>query len=158
MSYVPCVFLCVCAAVLPSSKPSPSKRRCSEENACLNGEENKEPVALLGGASEKTDKKPPMAPSNTCSAAERTAVQPIQPNSDHPPSSTEKMVAYNSHPVTVCANQVMKQSLMEKDNKILNNSTVSMQNPGNMKSRLQRLAEQRQYWDCDGRVYLFVCF
>uniref|UniRef100_A0A673K0G5 Anillin n=1 Tax=Sinocyclocheilus rhinocerous TaxID=307959 RepID=A0A673K0G5_9TELE len=49
---------------LPSSKPSPSKRRCSDENTFLSGEENKQPMALQMTASEPmTDKKPPLVPS-----------------------------------------------------------------------------------------------
>ncbi|XP_047006431.1 anillin isoform X7 [Ictalurus punctatus] len=100
--------------VLPTSKPSPSKRRCSEENACFTGEENKEPVALQVTTSEPaTDKKPPIAPSR-------------------------------------CTDKVMKRSMMEESSEVLSGASSLTPAASNMKSRLQRLAEQRNYWDSEG--------
>ncbi|KAL7830356.1 hypothetical protein SRHO_G00314830 [Serrasalmus rhombeus] len=143
--------------VLPTSKPSPSKRRCSEENAHLAGEENKEPVALLATASETTtDKKPPMAPTSIHSAsAERMAVQPsseLIPGCPYPPPSTEKIVAGTSQTVTVCADKTVECSVIEEGREILRNTPAPTTNPSSMRSRLQRLAEQRQYWDVEGNM------
>ncbi|XP_036422275.1 anillin isoform X2 [Colossoma macropomum] len=143
--------------VLPTSKPSPSKRRCSEENAHFTGEENKEPVALHAAASETTtDKKPPMAPSSIHSASEeRMAVHPrseLIPGRPNPPPNIEKIMAGTSQTVTVCADKTVKCSVIEEGREILKDTLAPTAIPGSMKSRLQRLAEQRQYWDAEGNM------
>ncbi|XP_072530932.1 anillin [Salminus brasiliensis] len=139
--------------VLPSSKPSPSKRRCSEEN--MTGEENKEPVSLQVSSSEiTTDKKPPVAPSSVRSVSVEKVV--VNPRSESAmghacfPPSTDKMVASQSQTVTVCTDKMTKHSVVEEDREILKDTPAPTPNPSSMRSRLQRLADQRQYWDSEG--------
>ncbi|XP_049890948.1 anillin isoform X1 [Epinephelus moara] len=141
-----------------SSKPSPSKRRCSEENLQpAAGEENQEPVMPRTVAHKlsdpHTEKKPPVGPASlrASSSLEKTATQPVvqsqpeqlktaQPEPEKmvvtpapdPPSSREaKMVSASS------ALQSSKEDLVE-------DPALSA---AGMKSRLQRLAEQRKCWD-----------
>ncbi|MCJ8746256.1 hypothetical protein PDJAM_G00139690 [Pangasius djambal] len=140
--------------VLPPSKPSPSKRRCSEENARFAGEENKEPMAVQVTASDPaTDKKPPIAPSSIRSAtAERLAVHSSSDSSTglaHPPPDTEKMEACPSQTITGCTDKVIKHSMMEESSEVLKGAPASTPAASSMKSRLQRLAEQRHYWDSE---------
>uniref|UniRef100_A0A8B9HVU2 Anillin n=1 Tax=Astyanax mexicanus TaxID=7994 RepID=A0A8B9HVU2_ASTMX len=135
--------------VLPSSKPSPSKRRCSEEN--MTGEENKEPVALQVSTSEIiTDKKPPVLPSSIRSATvEKGLVSSGSESATGPaclPPSTNKMMACQSQ--TVCADKVIKHSVMVEDRETPKD--IPAQNVSSMRSRLQRLADQRHYWDSEG--------
>uniref|UniRef100_A0A8C1H392 Anillin n=1 Tax=Cyprinus carpio carpio TaxID=630221 RepID=A0A8C1H392_CYPCA len=89
---------------LPSSKPSPSKRRCSDENALLS-EENKQTVAP-----HVTLMRPPQSPAK----------------------STDNLM---KHAALDGAKDTQKDAPA----------------PGisSMRSRLQRLAEQRQYWDSE---------
>ncbi|XP_062870438.1 anillin isoform X2 [Trichomycterus rosablanca] len=128
--------------VLPSSKPSPSKRRCSEENACLTGEENKDPVTLgAQGLEPITDKKPPIAPSSICS----TTVEEMPVHSSLPP----EMVARPSQAVAGCTDSMMKSSIINEGREIVKDAPTSIPTANNMRSRLQRLVAQRQYWDSD---------
>uniref|UniRef100_A0A4W4G2T8 Anillin n=1 Tax=Electrophorus electricus TaxID=8005 RepID=A0A4W4G2T8_ELEEL len=133
--------------VLPSPTPSASKRRCSGENGHFTGEENKEPVAI-------TDKKPPIAPYSIHSASSEQMT--ICPSSDTdaglvgPLSDTGKVMVVPSQTTTGSTDKVMKHFVMEEDKDILKDGTASMPTPSNMRSRLQRLAEQRQYWDSEG--------
>lgn len=148
---------CVCIAVLPSSKPSPSKRRCSEENACFTGEENKEPDTLQVTTSEPaTDKKPPMAPSSVRSATVgRPAINSSSESGTglaHPPPDSEKMDP--SQTITGCTDKVMKHSIMEESSEVPKSAPAPTP-AANMKSRLQRLAEQRHYWDSEGELESF---
>ncbi|XP_026785707.3 anillin isoform X2 [Pangasianodon hypophthalmus] len=141
--------------VLPPSKPSPSKRRCSEENARFTGEENKEPMALQVTASDPaTDKKPPIAPSSIRSAtAERLAVHSSSDSSTglaHPPPGNEKMEACPSQTITGCTDKVIKHSMMEESSEALKGDPAPTPAASGMKCRLQRLAEQRHYWDSEG--------
>ncbi|XP_060798793.1 anillin isoform X2 [Neoarius graeffei] len=141
--------------VLPSSKPSPSKRRCSEENARFSGEENKEPVALQVTASEPvTDKKPPIASSSIhLATVERRAVHSSSDSGTglaHPPQVTEKMEACPSQTITGFTDKVMKRSVIEESGEVLKDTPAPIPAASSMKSRLQRLAEQRQYWDSEG--------
>ncbi|XP_060753432.1 anillin isoform X3 [Tachysurus vachellii] len=136
---------------LPSSKPSPSKRRCSEENALCKGEENKEPLTFQVTASEPTtDKNPPIAPSSIHSATvERLAVKSSTDSGKglaHTLSDTEKSEACPSQTITGCTDE-MKHSMTEESREVLKGIAAS-----NMKSRLQRLAEQRHYWDSEGNI------
>ncbi|KAK3511983.1 hypothetical protein QTP70_027648 [Hemibagrus guttatus] len=138
--------------VLPSSKPSPSKRRCSEENAV--GEENKEPVTLHVTASEPTtDKNPTTAPSSVHSATvERLAVRSTLDSGKglaHPLPDTEKIEACPSQTRTGCIDK-MKHSMMAESSEDLKGTPAATPTASNMRSRLQRLAEQRHYWDSEG--------
>lgn len=131
-----------------STKPSPSKRKCSEENVqAAAGEENQEPMMTGSGAPQlsdpPTDRKPPVGPASIRSASsvektatppavqvqvqpepERVAVAPEAPRSRHPEAEVEEQTP----------------------------STVGM------KSRLQRLAQQRKCWEGGGEnVDLHMC-
>ncbi|XP_066531558.1 anillin isoform X2 [Hoplias malabaricus] len=143
--------------VCPSSKPSPSKRRCSEENTLFTGEENKEPVALHCTASEAiTEKKPPMVPNNIrCASVENTVVTPSSESTAQyncPPSGTEKIVAGPSQAITIGRDNAMEPSVLEKDSKAIKDAPAPMPHPTSMKSRLKKLADQRQYWDSEGNL------
>ncbi|XP_073677907.1 anillin [Garra rufa] len=137
---------------LPSSKPSPSKRRCSDENALLTGEENKQPVIPQVMASEPmTDKKPPPMPSSVRPmpveqrSARCTAEPEVLPT--RPPSDTEKMMCPPQSPAKSTDN-IMKHSALDGAKEAQKDAPI----PGvsGMRSRLQRLAEQRHYWDSEG--------
>ncbi|KAG1947051.1 anillin isoform X3 [Pimephales promelas] len=134
---------------LPSSKPSPSKRRCSDENKLLTGEENKHPMALKSTASEPmTDKKPPLAPSTVRSvplehrSARCTPEPEVLPT--QPPPDTEKMVVCPPQSPAKSSNTAMKDTALDGARE------TQKDVPINMRSRLQRLAEQRHYWDSEG--------
>ncbi|XP_042362665.1 anillin isoform X2 [Plectropomus leopardus] len=144
-----------------SSKPSPSKRRCSEENVQpAVGEENQEPMMTRTTApvlsDPPTDKKPPVGPASIRKtlSLEKTANRPAiqsqpgqlrtaQPEPEKmavtpapdPPSSRE---AEKKEPVSL-ALQSNKEDLMEDP----------APSAAGMKSRLQRLAVQRKCWDGD---------
>ncbi|KAF5908547.1 anillin isoform X2 [Clarias magur] len=138
--------------VLPSSNPSPSKRRCSEENAHFTGEENKEPVAHQVAAVEPAmDKKPPIAPSSIHPA---TVERPALYSSSgtglvHPPSDIEKMEARPSQTITGCTDKAIKHSAMEESREVLKDASAPTPSASNMRSRLQRLADQRHCWDSE---------
>lgn len=145
--------LVFCITVLPSSKPSPSKRRCSEENAV--GEENKEPATLQVTASEPAkDKNPTTAPSSVHSA--KVERLPLHSSLDsgkgpaHPLPDTEKIEACPSQTRTGCTDK-MKHSMMAESSEDLKGTPAATPTASNMRSRLQRLAEQRHYWDSEGR-------
>ncbi|XP_016094940.1 actin-binding protein anillin-like [Sinocyclocheilus grahami] len=134
---------------LPSSKPSPSKRRCSDENALLSEEENKQPVALHVTASEPmTDKKPPLVPSSAhpMPMEQRSAHCTPEPEvlPTRPPSDTEKLMRPPQSP----AKSTDKHAALDGAKEAQKDAPT----PGisSMRSRLQRLAEQRQYWDSEG--------
>ncbi|XP_034560371.1 anillin isoform X2 [Notolabrus celidotus] len=142
-----------------SSRPSPSKRKCSGENVQpAAGEENQEPTmtrAVTQVLSDPpTDKKPPAGPIGvrTSSSLERTATRPVVqsqpgqlktaqpepekmtiPPSPDPPSSREVEAVHLSSAV-----QRSKEHLVEDP----------APSAAGMKSRLQRLA-QRKFWDGD---------
>ncbi|XP_068560704.1 anillin isoform X2 [Cebidichthys violaceus] len=136
-----------------SSRPSPSKRRCSEENASpAAGEENQEPLpppravaSVL--ADPPTDKKPPVGPAGGrhSSSLEKTAARPavrlktpepekMMTPAPNPPSSREAEMAPAGS-----ASRGNKEDLVE----------VAAPPAAGMRSRLQRLAQQRKYWDGD---------
>ncbi|XP_026112934.1 anillin-like isoform X3 [Carassius auratus] len=135
---------------LPSSKPSPSKRRCSDENALLS-EENKQTVVPHVTASEPmTDKKPPLVPSSvrprrmeqtSAHCPSEPEVLPTQPLSD-----TEKLMRPPQSPAK-CTDNLMKHAALDGAKETPKDAPI----PGitSMRSRLQRLAEQRQYWDSE---------
>ncbi|XP_070703150.1 anillin [Pempheris klunzingeri] len=143
-----------------SSKPSPSKRRCSEENVQSTAdEENQEPVMMRPVPpmlpDPPTDKKPPVGPASVrsfSSSLERTATRPavesqpgqlktaqpdriaITPAPDPPSSREAEMVPASS-------------ALRRSDEDLVEDPAPSAVG---MKSRLQRLAEQRKCWDGSG--------
>lgn len=132
--------------VLPSSKPSPSKRRCSDENTLTSREENKQPVAPHCTASEPmTDKKPPVAPSSV-RVAHRTPEPEILPTC--PPAETEKMVVCPPQSPAKNTDSVMKHSALDGARETQKDTAAPVFS--GMRSRLQRLAEQRQYWESEG--------
>ncbi|XP_058609985.1 anillin isoform X3 [Onychostoma macrolepis] len=137
---------------LPSSKPSPSKRRCSDENTLLSGEENKQPMAPQMTASEPmTDKKPPLVPSSVrpMPVEQRSARCTPEPEvlSTRPPPDTEKMMCPPQSPAK-STDSVMKHAALDGAKEAQKDAPT----PGlsNMRSRLQRLADQRNYWDSEG--------
>ncbi|XP_067268150.1 anillin isoform X3 [Chanodichthys erythropterus] len=139
--------------VLPSSKPSPSKRRCSDENTLLTGEENKQPVTLQSTASEPmTDKKPPLAPSSVrpVPVEHRSARFTPEPEvlPTRPPPDTEKMVVCPPQSPAKSTDTAMKHTALDGARETQKDTPTPV--PTNMRSRLQRLAEQRQYWDSEG--------
>ncbi|XP_072268293.1 anillin isoform X2 [Pyxicephalus adspersus] len=93
----------------PCAKPSPSKRRCSEENKIL-GTENKEP------------KSPEIAKSTQPETVKHPEVRPIEKT---PPRTT----------------------VSNKEDLKLNSED---QGASSVKTRMQRLAEQRKFWDNNG--------
>ncbi|XP_011607550.1 anillin isoform X2 [Takifugu rubripes] len=119
-----------------STKPSPNKRKCSEENVpAAAGEENQEPVMARSGAPKlsdpPTERKPPVGPASIRSASsmEKVDIQPaVQP---HP--EPERMVVSD-------ASEALRSRAAE--------TVVAEQTPSTagMKSRLQMLAEQRKCW------------
>nr|XP_040044603.1 anillin isoform X4 [Gasterosteus aculeatus aculeatus] len=136
-----------------SSKPSPSKRRCSEENLSPPaGAENQEPTTSLAVAhvlsDPLTDKKPPAGPasvrhsSSLEKAASRPALQP-QPEQLETPEPQEMTPA----PTLPSSREEEMVSSAPQGNKDL--AEVRAPPAAGMKSRLQRLAQQRQYWDGD---------
>ncbi|XP_028256282.1 anillin isoform X2 [Parambassis ranga] len=145
-----------------TSKPSPSKRRCSGENAqpAAGSEENLEPGMSQAGAhmhpDPLTDKKPPVIPTSIrpSSSLEKTSglqtrpvvqsqpgqlktVQPelekmaITPTGDLPSSRETQLVPTGS-------------AIQRNTEGLVDDQTPSA---AGMKSRLQRLAEQRKCWD-----------
>ncbi|XP_042600740.1 anillin isoform X4 [Cyprinus carpio] len=136
---------------LPSSKPSPSKRRCSDENTLLSGEENKQPMAPQMTASEPmTDKKPPLVPSSVrpMPVEQRSARCTPEPEvlPTRPPPDTEKMMRPPQSPAK-STDSLMKHAALDGAKEAQKDAPT----PGlNMRSRLLRLAEQRHYWDSEG--------
>ncbi|KAK0147609.1 Anillin [Merluccius polli] len=158
-------------ALHPSSKPSPSKRRCSEENAqpssTVVGDEeveNRERVVVPPPALQDppTDKKPPAGPTSIRSAASlerkaapapsststptisavRPTVQPIQPEPvTSPPAEPEAMVIASAPAAAPAASR--SQAAREGPEE------APAEAASGMRSRLQRLAAQRNYWDND---------
>lgn len=127
-----------------STKPSPNKRKCSEENVPVAaGEENQEPVMARSGAPKlsdpPTERKPPVVPASIRSASsmEKVAIQPVvQPH----PEPERMAVASASEALHRAAETVV---------------TEQTPSTAGMKSRLQMLAEQRKCWGVDGEnVYL----
>lgn len=118
-----------------STKPSPSKRKCSEENVQpAAGEENQEPTVARSGAPQlsdpPTDRKPPVGPANVRSASsgEKTATLPapqVQPDLER-------------------AAEAPRSRHVEAELEELTPSAVGM------KSRLQRLLQQRKCWEGGG--------
>ncbi|CAL8397540.1 unnamed protein product [Gadus morhua 'NCC'] len=186
-------------ALHPSSKPSPSKRRCSEENpqpapsAGAEEAENREPVVVPPAAPQDppTDRKPPAGPASVRSAAslERragptpsSAVRPpVQPPPPEPArggrAQPEAMViASDPGPEIAPSRSVEKpapsRGQMEpapsrgqaepapsrgQAEPAPSRGQAASEGPeeapgltaAGMRSRLQKLAAQRNYWDND---------
>ncbi|XP_014033385.2 anillin isoform X2 [Salmo salar] len=161
-----------------STKPSPSKRSRSGEldKPTIIGEENREPAmppcTLTPTLSDpQTDRKPPTGPASILSASslERVDVCPAPPVPE-----PEPMVATQRVPEQVRAREVARPApkpekvavsaapQRTRDVEVVPTSPVLQRNreeqreaptsstPAAMKSRLARLAEQRQYWDSEG--------
>ncbi|XP_018609855.1 anillin isoform X2 [Scleropages formosus] len=115
----------------PSSKPSPSKRRCSDEKELSKvGVENRDlPVAV--SQEPAIEKKPPPGPVSVSSTSslERNAVHLVV-------KTVESRDASQLPPPAVVE--------VKKDH-----PNATPQGSAGIRSRLQMLAEQRQYWDTD---------
>ncbi|TDH04470.1 hypothetical protein EPR50_G00152990 [Perca flavescens] len=138
-----------------SSKPSPSKRRCSEENVA--GAENQEPAMTRAVApmlsDPPTDRKPPVGPAGVrpSSSLEKTANRPVvrsQPVQQAAPEPEKMAVTLAPNPPSSREVEAVPASSALQRNKeeLVEDSAPSA---AGMKSRLQRLAEQRKYWDGD---------
>uniref|UniRef100_A0A4W6BJ02 Anillin, actin binding protein n=1 Tax=Lates calcarifer TaxID=8187 RepID=A0A4W6BJ02_LATCA len=136
-----------------SSKPSPSKRRCSEENVQpAVGEENQEPTMARPLApvvsDPPTDRKPPLAPGSRCSSSlEKTATQPVvQSQLGH-----QKTIQPEPQKIAVTPapdNLNSREAEMVPASPALQRTVEdSASCAAGMKSRLQKLAEQRKCWD-----------
>lgn len=99
------------------------------------------------------DKKPPIAPSSIYSATvERPGVYSSSGTGPvHPPSDSEKMEARPSQAITGCTDKAIKHSAMEESSEVLKDASAPTSAASNMRSRLQRLAEQRHCWDSEGK-------
>lgn len=144
-----------------SSKPSPSKRRCSEENVQpAVGEENQQPTMVQPVApllpDPPTDKKPPAGP--TCvrpsSSLEKTATRPVvqsQPGQLKPVQPQQTMMAVDAaDPMTSSKVEMVPASPALQGSKEPPGEDSAPAAAG-MKSRLQRLADQRKCWDGKGK-------
>lgn len=157
----------ICVLVPPASKPSPSKRRCSDENALnVTESENKQPdnTRIQNKLTPPTtdpvvDRKPPIPPANVSpalsSALDRLAPTPTPSASKHqavvqdPAPEPGKM----SVQPPVEAPRGWDVELMhtapplERERQCLLDSSAPA--GSGMKARLQRLAAQRNHWDGD---------
>lgn len=137
-----------------SSKPSPSKRRCSGENVePAANEENQEPVLtrpVTPMADPPTDKKPPVGPASIrhSSSLEKSAARPAVQSQPEP----EKMAVT---PAAADPPRSRGAEMVSASSALLMNKEEPMEDPApsaaGMKSRLQRLAEQRKCWDGSGK-------
>ncbi|XP_030268573.1 anillin isoform X3 [Sparus aurata] len=142
----------------PSSKPSPSKRSRSGENLQpAAGEENQKPVLTTPIATTltdpPTDKKPPAGPASirSSSSLEKTATrhavqsQP-QETKTAQPESKEKAVTPAPDPLSSRETEMVSAISAPQRNKedLVEDAAPSAVG---MRSRLQRLAEQRKGWD-----------
>ncbi|XP_015259059.1 PREDICTED: actin-binding protein anillin [Cyprinodon variegatus] len=121
-----------------SSKPSPSKRRCSEENSAP--DENQQPITSLAVAPAPsdplTDKKPPVGPARVRSSS---SLRPAAPQENSAP-------AQRQDPPTIRATATGPPGSDPQRNGAEEDPAPSA---AGMKSRLQRLAAQRKCWDGD---------
>ncbi|XP_029920164.1 anillin isoform X2 [Myripristis murdjan] len=143
-----------------SSKPSPSKRRCSGETVqTAAGEENQEPSTTRPAVSSlpdpPTDKKPPTGPASIrpASSLEKNIARPVVHShpvqaKPVPEPEPDKMIMTPAPDALLSSTKVetVSASPALQRNKEDLNEAPTLSAPG-MKSRLQRLAEQRQYWD-----------
>lgn len=138
-----------------STKPSPSKRKCSGENVQpAADEENQEPMMpqapLL--SDPPTDKKPPVGPASIrsfSSSSEKTSAKPVL-QSQSVQLKTERP---EPNRMAVCT-ALVPPSRTEAQIGAANPAPQSSKedpapSAAGMKSRLQNLAEQRKCWDTD---------
>lgn len=150
-----------------SSKPSPSKRRCSGENVQPLSDENQKPQVTLPVTSvisdPPTDKKPPVGPasirpsSSLDKNATRPAVQsqPEQPKTVQPePETTPVTPAPDDLSTREAEIGPATPALQKKKENLVEHPGPS---PAGMKSRLQKLAEQRKCWDGDSKEFILCC-
>ncbi|XP_031442176.1 anillin isoform X2 [Clupea harengus] len=166
--------------VPPSAKPSPSKRRCSDENALKVPEaESKQPVVSHTHTPPSTervvDRKPPRAPASVhfalSSSLERAAPTPA-PAPTPPPSEplavtpkptpeVEKMAVTPKPAPEVERMAVSPPEEVPRGRNMETKPSVppperegptdsSAPTANAMRSRLQRLAAQRHNWDAEG--------
>ncbi|KAL2079865.1 hypothetical protein ACEWY4_023658 [Coilia grayii] len=155
--------------VPPSSKPSPSKRRCSDENALnVTEAENKQPEFARTRTPPSTepvvDRKPPIGPSSSStgrqtlfSSLERPApaptLTPSQPPAVSPPAVTsqpslkpvQRMTVPPSEEALRGSSVETKPSTTPPERQALAESDAPA--TSGMRARLQKLAAQRQNWD-----------
>nr|AAI34810.1 Anln-like protein [Danio rerio] len=131
---------------LPSSKPSPFKRRCSDENTFLAGEETKQPVAPQM-TDPMTDQKPPLAPTTVrLVPVEQRSAPDVLPT--RPPPETEKMVVCPPQSPAKSNDNILRHTGLDGARETQKDAPTTV--PSSMRSRLQRLADQRQNWDSNG--------
>lgn len=143
-----------------SSKPSPSKRKCSGENIQpASGEENKEPLAPRAVTpvlqDPPTDKKPPVIPTSIRStpSLEKTTTRPVvqpqieQPKCVEPEPEKKCWTAAAEPPSSREVEMVSVSSMLQRstEDKVQDSSPSE----AGMRSRLQKLANQRKCWDGD---------
>uniref|UniRef100_A0A3B5Q811 Anillin n=1 Tax=Xiphophorus maculatus TaxID=8083 RepID=A0A3B5Q811_XIPMA len=128
-----------------SSKPSPSKRRCSEENQLALDEENQVPVMTRAGgpvpSDPLTDKKPPVGPSST----RPVQSQPKELKAAQPENMTATL---GTDPPSTSEAPTEPPGSGQPRNKPDQVEDPTLSAAG-MKSRLQRLVQQRKCWDGD---------
>lgn len=146
-----------------SSNPSPSKRRCSGENVHPLGEENQKPVVSQPIASmvsdPPTDKKPPVGPASIrpSSYLDKTGTRPAvqsQPGQlkTVQPEPERMYVIPSPDGLSTREAEVTPASPALHRNKedVVEDPVASA---AGMKSRLQKLAEQRKCWDGNGKRF-----
>lgn len=146
-----------------SSKPSPSKRRCSEENQLALDEENQVPVMTRAGgpvpSDPLTDKKPPVGPASICSSSslEQSSTRPVQsqPKELKAAQPENMTVTLGPDPPSTSEAPTEPPGSGQPRNKPDQVEDPTLSAAG-MKSRLQRLVQQRKCWDGDDgkRVWL----
>ncbi|XP_017282336.1 anillin isoform X2 [Kryptolebias marmoratus] len=125
-----------------SSKPSSSKRRCSEENLQPTADkEDQNPVktrAVVPMLSDpSTDRKPPVGP---------VSIQPVVQLSNA--QSEPEKIAVTPDPDDSSIGEAPTSYTLQRNKEDLVEHPASA--AAEMKSRLQKLAEQRKFWDGDG--------
>uniref|UniRef100_A0A4W5NUP3 Anillin n=1 Tax=Hucho hucho TaxID=62062 RepID=A0A4W5NUP3_9TELE len=155
-----------------STKPSPSKRSRSGEldKSTIIGEENREPAMPPRTLTPTlSDPQPPMDPASILSASslERVDVCPAPPVPEPEPMVAAQLVperaregarpapkpekvAVSAAPQRTRDVEVVPTSPVLQRNREEQREAPTSSTPAAMKSRLARLAEQRQYWDSEG--------
>nr|XP_057902963.1 anillin isoform X2 [Doryrhamphus excisus] len=129
-----------------STKPSPSKRRCSSENVQpVEGDRNPPVASLI--QDPPSDKKPPLCPTSVrnTSSTGRSDGRPVEAKT----VESEKM-AVSAPPKTQASTVVAKVPETPKSQE--DPEEDSAHPATGMRSRLRKLAEQRKFWDGDHDV------
>ncbi|XP_054877891.1 anillin [Poeciliopsis prolifica] len=139
-----------------SSKPSPSKRRCSEETQLALDEENQVPVLTQAGGPEPPDplmgKKTPvgLASIRSSSSLEQSSTRPVQSQPKELKAAQPENMAVTPGSDSPSTNEAPTESPGAAQER---NKPDQVEDPApsaaGMKSRLQRLAQQRKCWDED---------